>query len=106
MKNIMIISKKDFVNLIESFQKFQDYIDQFYKLKIDIIESELHEYPCKLFENITRLLFDEDGVDWIDYYLYELPHLGEGEHIFDKDNNPIPLKNIDDLWNLVKDCRK
>jgi hypothetical protein len=39
--------------------------------------------------------------------LYELPNLEPNkEHIFDKDGNPIPLKNLDDLWNLVKDNRK
>lgn len=102
----MLISKKEFKKLIEDYQDFQKYLDKLYDLKIEIINSQLHEYPCLLFDNIIKMFFDEEGEDWISYYLYELPSLGEGEHVFDEDNKPISLNNVDDLWKLVKEYRK
>lgn len=102
-----MLSKGEFIKLINDYKEFQDYIDKVIELKIDLINSLFHEYPCKLFDWVIRNYFDEDGTDWINYYLYELPTLEPNEeHVFDKDDNPIPLKNLDDLWNLVKDNRK
>ena len=102
----MLLSKKDFIKLIEGIQGFSKYLDKLDDLKVYVIESELHEYPYRLFDFIIGQAFDEDGEDWINYYLYELPSLGEGDHVFGKDGTVIPLKNIDDLWELVKDYRK
>lgn len=99
-----MISKAKFVKLIKEYQEFLKYLSKLDELKIDIIESQLHEYPCQLFDWIMRNSFDEDGEDWIGYYLYELPSINDPK-IVDKDGNKIPLENLDDLWELVKDYR-
>ena len=102
-----MLSKGEFIKLINNYKEFQNYVDKVVELKIDLINSLFHEYPCKLFDWVIRNHFDEDGEDWISYYLYDLPNLEPNkEHVFDKDGNPIPLENLDDLWNLVKDNRK
>ena len=102
----MIISKGDFIKLIEEFQEFTKLFDKFHDLKVDLIDSDLHEYPCKLFDKLVNLHFNEVGRDWIDYYLYEVPLLKSNKaYVEDEKGKEIPLKSADDLWELVKDER-
>lgn len=100
-----MIQKNEFIKLIEDFQKYTEIFDELYKLKIEMINSDLHEYPCKLFDYIIDKSFNEVGQDWISYYLYEIPFLGGNPEIEDENGKEIPLENLDDLWNLVKDER-
>ena len=100
-----MIQKNEFIKLIEDFQKYTEIFSKLYELKIDIINSDLHEYPCKLFEYIINKSFNKSGQDWISYYLYEIPFLGKNPEIKDENGNKISLENLDDLWNLVKDER-
>lgn len=102
----MIIQKNEFIKLIKEYQEFLKLFDILYnKLKIDIISSDFHEYPCKLFDLIIYKSFNEVGQDLISYYLYEIPLLDEGNHVIEDENGKFPLNNVDDLWNLVKDER-
>lgn len=100
-----MIQKNEFIKLIEDFQEYTKIFDELYKLKIEMINSDLHEYPCKLFDYIIDKSFNEVGQDWISYYLYEIPFLGGNPEIKDENEKEIPLENLDDLWNLVKDER-
>lgn len=100
-----MIHKKEFIKLIEDFQKYTEIFSKLYELKIDIINSDLHEYPCKLFDYIINKSFNESGQDWISYYLYEIPFLGGNPEIEDENGKEISLKNLDDLWNLIRDER-
>lgn len=100
-----MIQKNEFMKLIEDFQKYTEIFSKLYELKIDIINSDLHEYPCKLFEYIINKSFNENGQDWISYYLYEIPFLGRNPKIKDENGKEIPLENLDNLWNLIKDKR-
>jgi hypothetical protein len=46
--------------------------------------------------------FDEEGQDWINWWLYEKDGNPELK-AWDENDNEIPTETIDDLWNLVKD---
>lgn len=100
-----MIQKNEFIKLIEDFQKYTEIFSKLYELKIDIINSDLHEYPCKLFDYIINISFNNNGQDWISYYLYEIPFLGGNPKIKDENGKEISLENLDDLWNLIKDER-
>lgn len=96
-----MIQKNEFIKLVKDFQKYTEIFSKLYELKIDIINSDLHEYPCKLFAYIINKSFNESGQDWISYYLF----LSKNPEIKDENGKEIPLKNLDDLWNLIKDER-
>lgn len=97
----MIISKKDFVSIVTDYQKFTDLIDKLYKLGVNLIEGDLHELPCKQFDKLVTLFFDEEGEDWISYYLYENP---DKRYFVDEEEKK--LETLDDLWELIKDHRR
>lgn len=63
------------------------------------------EYGNILFDEVLGLLFQEEGVDDINWWLYE--KCGRPDYkMWDKDGNEIPTETLDDLWEIVKDYRK
>lgn len=97
----MIISKKDFIFIVTNYETFTNLIDKLHKLGIDLINGDLHELPCIQFDKIIELFFDEEGGDWISYYLYENP---DKRYFVDEEEKK--LEDLDDLWELVKDHRR
>ena len=54
-----------------------------------------------MFDKLISVHFTEEGVDWIDYYLYENP-----EKCYYQNKVKIPLETLDDLWENIKVYRK
>ena len=102
---VFMLSKEEFIKLITNYNNFRNKIDTAYKLGINLIDGDFHEFPCKLFDKLISIYFNEIGEDWISYYLYEIPLLNCDPVVEDEYGKEIPLRNLDDLWELVKDER-
>ena len=77
-----MITKEQFIKLITDHRKHNDRLDE-----------------------VIGLLFQEEGVDDINWWLYE--KCGRPDYkMWDKDGNEIPTETLDDLWEIVKDYRK
>ena len=57
-------------------------------------------------ETTINILFEEEGVDDINWWLFERPMSPPGPKMWDSDGKEIPIETIEDLWNIVKDYRK
>ena len=50
-------------------------------------------------ELLKRLMLDDE--DWIGYYIWEADWGETFDRVWDKDNNEIPLKTLEDLYNII-----
>lgn len=72
-------------------------------------ELPIGDTVASLAESIWSIVFDEDGVDWINWWIYERPALFEGDEVnkaYNEDGSEIPTETVDDLWNIVEKFRK
>lgn len=98
-----MITKSEFFNLIEDFQEWRkdvETVSSALGIK-NPYEDVWIGYAAILFDKTIDLLFNEDGVDDIDWWLYEKS--GNPElRMWDADGKEIPTDTVEDLWNLVK----
>ncbi len=101
-----MITKEQFVKLITDNRKHNDRLDEVEDvLGLAIYDCDWVEYGNILFDEVLGLLFQEEGVDDMNWWLYE--KCGRPDYkMWDKDGNEIPTETLDDLWEIVKDYRK
>jgi hypothetical protein len=111
-KNIKIITtmtKEGFVKLIENAQNYSKELDRWSNFGIDLFELPISELGWGFLNTVLPELFSDEGVDWVNWWLFEKPGLFKNSlpnEAYDEDGNIIPTDTIDDLWNLVKDYQK
>lgn len=91
---------EQFKTVIEKLEKVSETSHSLYRLGVDLME-----YTNTYHEIITTLIssvFDKEGKDWIEWYLYErIGFSGKENPATDKDGNPI-CYDIPSLWAEVK----
>lgn len=103
------MTKEEFINLIESAQGYQSEIDRWDNFGLCLFELPIYENAWKMFDTSVAAIFRLEGIDWINWWLWERPSLfpnGGNNKAWDKDGNVIPTDTVDDLWELVKDLQK
>lgn len=101
------MNKEGFIKLIENALDYSKELDKWYNFGIDLFELPISELSWNFFNITIEEVFTDDGVDWINWWLFE--RYGFREEInqaYDEDGNIIPTDTIDDLWNIVKDYQK
>lgn len=101
-----MITKEQFIKLITDHRKHNDRLDEVEDvLGLAIYDCDWVEYGNILFDEVLGLLFQEEGVDDINWWLYE--KCGRPDYkMWDKDGNEIPTETLDDLWEIIKDYQK
>lgn len=96
-----MIGKQEFVDLINSHSEQNSRIDDLSKVFEYAYGNPIIDWGFQMFDMLISALFNEDGVNWINYYLYENP-----EKCYYIDKEKVPLETLDDLWKVIKDYRK
>lgn len=96
-----MIGKEEFIEFMQSYQEQSERVDKLNELFHDSFGDPIIYWGFKMFANLVNCYFTKEGVDWIDYYLYENP-----EKRYYQDDVEIPLETLNDLWKVVKDYRK
>ena len=102
-----MITKEKFIDLILKQQEWSNRVDKVSEaLNVPtLFESDWVEYASILFDKTLDLLFNEDGVDDISWWMYEKSGNPEFK-MWDENEKEIPTDTVEDLWNLVKDNQK
>lgn len=101
-----MISKEEFITLINEHKKWDDRITQVCDvLKINLFDLDWLEYSSLLFEKTISFLFKEEAQDDIFWWLWEKAGRPKMK-MWDADDKEIPTETVEDLWELVKDNRK
>jgi hypothetical protein len=98
-----MITKEQFISFIDNFKKFNDEVDRWNSFGIDLCELPITEYPWKAFDVCLESWFNDEGLDWIHWWLYEK---GEDNSAYDEGGIKLATETPEDLWNIVIDYRK
>ena len=102
-----MITKEEFIDLILKQQKWCNRSDEVSEaLNVaTLFECDWVEYASVLFDKTLTLLFNEDGIDDIYWWMYEKSENPELK-MWDESGKEIPTDTVEDLWNLVKNNQK
>lgn len=114
-----MITYEKFKEIIVRYITFAKCENTLREMNIDIFESPLFETIGYYLDWLWEAYFDEYGVDSINWFLFEHRDLAEDfdengnclidkeePAAWDKNDNPIPMRTIEDLWEDVKDHRR
>ena len=104
-----MITKEQFTKVIEDTLKLNKEYDRWDNFGINLWELPIGDIVANIAESIWDITFDEEGVDWINWWIYERPALFEGDEVnkaYNEDGSEIPTETVDDLWNMVERIRK
>ena len=87
-----------FTTLIECFQNQRKKTHELWKLGIDILAYN-EDYYREVVYPLMLEAFGKEGVDWIDWYIYE-KRGREDRKAWDKEGNEI-CHNIESLYNEI-----
>ena len=90
-----------FTKLIDHINEYGSKIHKLYQLGVDAIHmnDEYHRYVTK---PLMLEAFGEEGVNWIEWFIYERPSFSDKPNsATDKDGNPICF-DIPSLYEHVK----
>lgn len=107
IKKVIVMTKEGFIKLIENALNYSKELDRWSDFGIDLFELPISELGWNFLNVVLPELFSDEGVDWINWWLFEKPGFGgDPNQAYDEDGNVIPTDTIDDLWNIVKDYQK
>lgn len=98
-----MISKEEFVELIDWHEKQNERLDKLNEIIPDCFSADIFDSPFMLFSKTIRICFDKEGVEWIDWWLYDSP---DDDKSYTENGQTFNVETADDLWKLVKGCRK
>ena len=96
-----MISKEEFKELIQEHFDQDKRVDKLCEVFPESFGNPIIDWGFRMFDKLLNAYFDEEGEDWISYFLYENP-----EKCYYCDNRRIPLETLDDLWLLIEPHRK
>jgi hypothetical protein len=72
-ENQILMELKEFQNLLEKYKAFSDKLSELYNLGFDFYEGkfELMSDVEKMFDITIDSHYAKEGVDWIDWFIYE-----------------------------------
>lgn len=96
------LTEEQFYKFIRNQQKYNNKIDEVSEaLGCAIYDSPICEYGNILFDKLLTVYFDENGVDVINWWLYE-KSISPDLTMTDSEDNEIPTETLQDIWNIVK----
>ncbi len=95
---------EQFKDLIETTEKARERSSAIYDLGLDLINFEDLHY--KIINILMKSVFDEEGRDWIDWYLYERIGFSGKTNLATDGNGKEICYDIPSLWETVKEHLK
>lgn len=97
-----MISKEQFKDIISSYIHNEDRVSKISSLMgISLFEMDIVGYSSILFGKILPILFEENAVENIKWWVWE--KRGNSSLKMYIDDKEIPTETIDDLWEIIKD---
>jgi hypothetical protein len=95
---------QEFNDIVSSIERVDERDRKLYELGFDAINlSDMHN---SIISRLMHEIFGEEGWNWIQYYLYEMPLFkDDGKDFFAhrEDGSPIYLRNTAELYSFLKE---
>ena len=102
-----MITKENFIYIINQHQNQKELLDELERCGFDIYETKVIEFGFIMFDKVLKSNFNDEGIDWINWWLYERDNkwCSEIGKAWDENGKEIPTETIEDLWNIVEKYR-
>lgn len=100
------MSRDDFKFLLDQHKIFYEYSHNYYKIGLDFYESD---YPItipfeKMFDKILEIHYNEFGLDWIYWFIFETEYGSKELEAYDSDMTLI-CQTVDGLYDYIEQYR-
>ena len=99
-----MLNRNLFLKMMRTAEEFNAETDRWNSFGIEIYEMPIGNIPWTMFNCWAESNFDSDGVDWINWYLWERKSIN-GDRIlpcYDENGVEFYVNTPSDLWPLVE----
>lgn len=102
------MEKCNFVAMINAIEKYDAEVERWADFGIELYELPICELTWELINMYLEEMFDKDGIDWINWYIYERKSIFTGEVLpcWDEEGKEFYVNTPEDLWKLVEQHQK
>ena len=102
------MEKCNFVAMINAIERYDAEVERWADFGIELYELPICELTWELINMYLEEVFNEDGVDWINWYIYERKSIFTGEVLpcWDEEGKEFYVNTPEDLWKLVEQHQK
>ena len=102
------MEKCNFVAMVNAIEKYDAEVERWADFGIELYELPICELTWELINMYLEEMFDKDGIDWINWYIYERKSIITGEVLpcFDEEGKEFYVNTPEDLWKLVEQHQK
>ena len=102
------MEKCNFVVMIDAIERYDAEVERWNDFGIELYELPICELTWELINMYLEEVFNEDGVDWINWYIYERKSVFTGEVLpcWDEEGKEFYVNTPEDLWKLVEQHQK
>ena len=102
------MEKCNFVAMINAIERYDAEVERWADFGIELYELPICELTWELINMYLEEMFNKDGVDWINWYIYERKSIFTGEVLpcFDEEGKEFYVNTPEDLWKLVEQHQK
>lgn len=102
------MEKCNFVAMIDAIERYDAEVERWNDFGIELYELPICEITWEIINMYLEEMFDADGVDWINWYIYERKSVITGEVLpcFDEEGREFYVNTPEDLWKLVEQHQK
>lgn len=102
------MEKCNFVAMVNAIERYDAEVERWADFGIELYELPICELTWELINMYLEEMFNEDGVDWINWYIYERKSIITGEVLpcWDEEGKEFYVNTPEDLWKLVEQHQK
>ena len=102
------MEKCNFVAMVNAIERYDAEVERWADFGIELYELPICELTWEFINMYLEEMFNEDGVDWINWYIYERKSIFTGEVLpcFDEEGKEFYVNTPEDLWKLVEQHQK
>lgn len=102
------MEKCNFETFIDAIEKYDNEAERWNDFGIELYGLPIYEITWEIINMYLEEIFLEEGIDWINWYLFERKNVITGEVLpcYDENDKPFYVNNAKDLWNLVERYQK
>lgn len=99
-----MINKSLFIKMINTAEEFDAEIDRWGNFGIEVCEMPIGNIPWTMFNYWIESHFDNDGIDWIKWYLWDRKSINTNEILpcYNPDGTKFFVYTPVELWDLVE----
>lgn len=102
------MEKCNFVAMVNAIEKYDAEVERWADFGIELYELPICELTWEIINMYLEEMFNKDGVDWINWYIYERKSIFTGEVLpcWDEEGKEFYVNTPEDLWKLVEQHQK